>query len=408
MERHLEGTAEAARVLRLFDNVGDVLNAANPCDHKPLRRGYNGSAQQEAILDEAMRELVAMRIGKAKHMYAFQRGWMVTIQSVRGLLADMKEKFGEQTYLLTRRLTQDQLESMFGAVRGRGGSNWNPTALEAKGRLRLIMLQSVRQAGQNPMGPDPEEVAHSDDGDDAPDADDDEVGDEVEALQHDVSRAELENLEDGTTVQMELATFATASLGTDPESELEPIDAEEEAENLEAEYMELLAMEEKRSSRQGATTSSTSSCQGATDLESGVPAARSAMAYVAGAVARKCRKASDGFLAQAEKAPREALWTQLLSMGGLTIPSQSFLSTFESMDREFSVYHSHEPDQLSRREGVVSEMTELLVNKLHVDRLLAKKFARVRTFIRMQCINIEQQLEAMERRANRKRKQHSQ
>ena len=65
----------------------------------------------------------------------------------------MKGRFGPGAYLLTRRLTQDQLESMFGVVCGMGGSNWNPTALEAKGRLRLIMLQCIVKTGGNPMAP---------------------------------------------------------------------------------------------------------------------------------------------------------------------------------------------------------------------------------------------------------------
>ena len=55
MERHMEDTAEPVHVLRLFDAAGDVLNAAKPCDNKPLRRGYNGSAEKEAILDEVVR-----------------------------------------------------------------------------------------------------------------------------------------------------------------------------------------------------------------------------------------------------------------------------------------------------------------------------------------------------------------
>ena len=368
MERYLEETAEPVRILRLFDAVGDLLNAANPCDNKPLRRGYDGSAEQEAVLDEAARELAAMRIGKAAHLYAFQKGWLVSIQSVRGLLADMKEKFGPQTYLLTRRLTQDQLESMFGVVRGRGGSNWNPTALEAKARLRLITLQCVRQAGQNPMAPDPEEpTAHEappSDGDDVLDAEDDGATvDEVQALQEDVARAELQSL--GTelceAVESDLAQFAT--LDREPDVDPEPVDNEEEAELL-----ELLQMEEQRSSQPGATAAATHS-----DIATGVPAADSALAYVAGAVARKCQKYGGALSARAEEVPKEALWTQMLSMGGLTIPSEAFLATFEAMEREFCLFHAHEPDQLSRKEGVIRELTELLTNKLPVSQVVAKK-----------------------------------
>ena len=85
------------------------------------------------------------------------------------------------------------------------------------------------------------------------------------------------------------------------------------------------------------------------------------------------QKYGDALMAQAKKVPEESLWTQLLSMGGLTIQSESFLATFEAMDREFCIYHAHEPDQLSRKEGVVKEMTELSVHKLSVSEFVAKK-----------------------------------
>ncbi|KAF0293284.1 hypothetical protein FJT64_008830 [Amphibalanus amphitrite] len=107
MERHLEGKAEPASVLRLFDNVGDILNAENPCDHKRLRRGNNVSTEQEAILDEAMRKLVrnAHRQGEA-HMCAFQRDSCALCQRQRA----------ELSYILTSQLTQDFVESFFSQV----------------------------------------------------------------------------------------------------------------------------------------------------------------------------------------------------------------------------------------------------------------------------------------------------
>ena len=78
----------------------------------------------------------------------------------------------------------------------------------------------------------------------------------------------------------------------------------------EAELLELLQMEEQRSSQSGATTAPV---QGASDIATGVPAARSAMAYVAGAVGRKCQRYGGPLPARAEEAPKEALCTQFLN-----------------------------------------------------------------------------------------------
>ena len=111
------GVEEPVRFFRLFDAVGDVLNAANRGDRKELRRGYSATAKQEAVLDDAMAELLVMRVGKARHLYAFQRGWIVTIRSLRDLLEDLKQKFGPDTYLLTRRLTQVKKHHMTTSAR---------------------------------------------------------------------------------------------------------------------------------------------------------------------------------------------------------------------------------------------------------------------------------------------------
>ena len=71
------------------------------------------------------------------------------------------------------------------------------------------------------------------------------------------------------------------------------------------------------------------------------------------------------------------------------------------------LHHAHEPDQLSRREGVIRSMTVLIIQKLGVSEGIALKFARTQTFIHLNTINCTRQLEAMEKRASRKRKHHA-
>ena len=93
--------------------------------------------------------------------------------------------------------------------------------------------------------------------------------------------------------------------------------------------------------------------------------------------------------------------------GWATIHATQFVDMCRNIDREFSLHNAHEPDNLSRKEGVVRALNELLMNKLGVG-LIARKFARLRTFIRMKAINSTRQLEAMEKRAGRRRKHHSQ
>ena len=87
----------------------DVLNSGHRNDVKPLRRGYSGLPEQEAALTALIEEVAGMRVGKAGHQYAFQKGLQVTVRLVRGLLKDMQTQFGPETYLFTRHLTQDKL-----------------------------------------------------------------------------------------------------------------------------------------------------------------------------------------------------------------------------------------------------------------------------------------------------------
>ena len=152
IERHL-GRQEEVRALRVFDAGMDVLYAIHPMDVKPLRRGYRGTAEQEAALTDLEDEARAMRIGSRKDaLLPFQKGILVCVSSVRGLLHDMRAMFGEETYLLTRRLSQDRLEGFFGMVRSGGGSNMNPTPTEVRSRLRLLTLLFAIQRGVKPLG----------------------------------------------------------------------------------------------------------------------------------------------------------------------------------------------------------------------------------------------------------------
>ncbi|KAF0305951.1 Transposable element P transposase [Amphibalanus amphitrite] len=151
IERHL-GRREEVRALRVLDSGMDVLNAIHPKDVKPLRRGYSGTTEQESALTALEKEARELRVCPRKDaLLPFQKGIILSVSSVRGLLQDLKAKFGEQTYLLTRRLSQDRLEGFFGMVRSGGGSNLNPTPTEVRSRLRLLTLLFAIQRGVRPL-----------------------------------------------------------------------------------------------------------------------------------------------------------------------------------------------------------------------------------------------------------------
>ena len=154
IERHL-GRPEEVRALRVFDSGLDVLNSIHLRDAKLLRRGYRGTPEQEAALTALETEAKTMRVGPRRDaLLPFQKGMAMCVTSVRGLLQDVRARFGEDTFLLTRRLSQDRLEGFFGMVRGKGGANVNPTPTEVRSRLRLLTLLFAIQRGVRPLSRD--------------------------------------------------------------------------------------------------------------------------------------------------------------------------------------------------------------------------------------------------------------
>ena len=72
--------------------------------------------------------------------------------------------------------------------------------------------------------------------------------------------------------------------------------------------------------------------------------------------------------------------------GWAIIPATQFVDMSRNIEREFSLHNAHEPDNLSRKEGVVRALNELLMDKLGVGLVIARQFARLRTYIRMKAI----------------------
>ena len=87
-----------------------------------------------------------------KSMYLTPRrtgflGFACSIESIIKLFEDLVlAPNAPMTYLLTYKFSQDHIELFFSAVRGRGGFNNNPTAIQFK-----AALQATPNATQNQM-----------------------------------------------------------------------------------------------------------------------------------------------------------------------------------------------------------------------------------------------------------------
>lgn len=397
LRRYTTGKEKEATFLDIFDSGMDVLNCGHLRDVKPLRRGYNGRPEQEAALTALAQEAAGMRVGKARHLYPFQKGLLVTIRAVRGLLKDLQERYGPETFLLTRHLTQDKLESFFGQMRGRGGSNLNPTPTEAKARLRLLTILQLTRHGVNPKQ-DAEDGAASAEAEPAK-----EPEPERDADDDDGPSPQLLELEGLCPVPAEEVPEGTEHLKPPPE---EPArDSEEEAEEAEEEMAALLS--------EAAEMRAPGEPSGATDVHTGVSASESAMAYLAGYMARKRDRSLGAPAPYAEEVPVQALWTRLRSVCALTIPTDACLELFRQLETVFCAYHARHPDGLSRERGVIRKMSTMLLDKHGDDaqperNKFIRTFARVRSFIRLRHLNAARREESANKRKARKLRQHAQ
>ena len=78
--------------------------------------------------------------GGRASLLPFQRDMLRTTSSLRGLRADLSEAVPELDYLITSRLNQDCLENLFSQLRGMCGQNQHPDAVEARARLRILLM----------------------------------------------------------------------------------------------------------------------------------------------------------------------------------------------------------------------------------------------------------------------------
>ena len=235
-----------------------------------------------------------------------------------------------------------------------GGSNTDPTPTEATGRLTLLSLLMLTRRGINILPPSTEATG--------------------------------------------------ADTEESPHQQRQPMDDHADEDELD----ELLRPDYVEQPAPATTIDHTYSAHDqslprtATDLETGVPADISAMAYVAGFVARHSSLGQPS--ARSSEEPIEALWTRLRSIGGLTIPTAAFLGEFAEMDRQFCSHHAAHKDQLSREPGVIRRLSRALLRRHpRLSEKVVRRFARTRTFIRLRNINRKARAARAVKRARQKR-----
>ena len=124
----------------------DIFNSyvKEPPYSNPMKAPFGiNLQQQEAHLDSFKDLILHMKADGKNFLQIFQKGIIMSIESLKLLLCDMKTEFKEVNYICSYKLNQDCLENFFSQIRCRG-PNEHPTPLEVMKRIRMIVL------GKNP------------------------------------------------------------------------------------------------------------------------------------------------------------------------------------------------------------------------------------------------------------------
>lgn len=323
----LENQEHAQHFVQTINDGFDVLNSRCPNDVNPIKCAYGiNFEEQEAALEKLQNLCSSMRAIGKKGLLPFQKGFLISIQSARGLFQDLKTE--GYTYLMTSRCNQDVIESYFSQIRGLGRFYDHPLPTSVSQRIKSLLLSRNASSIIKPTNC----------------SDDDSV-----TLSVDVFNTNNEGEENDLN---ETETVTEPYLETEEELRAVCDDEQDVSEQLTKEDTDLIKMlagyVSYRVSRQNIVST-----------------------FVYGHPTKECTKQKD--------------WLSTLSRGYLMNPTEEWLNMVLKMEKDFEEYHGK--NGLSNREKVMKTLIDKLKVKYPVDEFAITCYVRTRTFIRMKSLN---------------------
>jgi len=135
---------ETARVIKLLNDWFDIFNSKSMYGKHSEKNAYGiNLEEQNAILHDVTSFMYELRVGSHKSLMLFQKGFIVSNNSLEQLLPYLIEKYSTINikYVITNRLNQDVLENFFSFIRSNGGgANNQPSVLDFKYRIKRYIL----------------------------------------------------------------------------------------------------------------------------------------------------------------------------------------------------------------------------------------------------------------------------
>lgn len=348
---------EASEIIQIINDWFDLLNSRHKFN-SPRQNAFGTDLENQVNLLNKMSQLVSdIRIGRHKGLIQFQKGILISNKSLAELFAYVQEKYNVE-YILTSRLNQDVVENFFAYVRGMGGSNDHPTALDFKHRLRWFILgkHSAAIFVENKNTTEGNETNL------------------IKVLEETCSHQDL----DEATIEACLIQPMLRDLSTDTEYSNPKAEEELLLSNISfvpAEYLE----EEMHSEIVDLVSK----------FEIKEKVMQEAIKYVAGYVAYKYRhRYTLGIPTSKLDTTKAPEWLTVVSQGSLLYPNDDLLQAALVLENEFFAMHG---SSLSKDKGIFHKLADRTVAKLKNSNIIPHEvlmcLSRTRTYIRLRDLN---------------------
>ncbi|CAH1962161.1 unnamed protein product [Acanthoscelides obtectus] len=129
---------------RTVNNLFDVFNSRNRMSKKPYEKPLSPATEPYFnFLEEAKDYLKSLKLGDTRVILSRRKlgflGFIISINSLKGLYEYRVKETKELKYLLTYKLSQDHLEIFCSCIRSKGGYSNNPTSKQFQNILKKLL-----------------------------------------------------------------------------------------------------------------------------------------------------------------------------------------------------------------------------------------------------------------------------
>lgn len=143
--RNVEPTAS---FIQKFNDLFDVFNSRNRMAKYFFKRPLSPATELEffSFLDDMFNYICTLKLANNLILASNRKtgflGFLICINSLKLLYKKYVVEEQALKYILTNKLSQDHLELFFGAIRGKGGFNNNPTARQFEAAYKRLLVHT--------------------------------------------------------------------------------------------------------------------------------------------------------------------------------------------------------------------------------------------------------------------------